>query len=404
MIQNDGRDDAVIMNEKKKQMLILIHESSRIRESRRWSVWWMFFQTRLGGMSKLALSQGEKGKLKMSAHLIDIRPIFVKTKEGKLHDVKHPILLSRLPEYVAASRHTEIMSTPKWKKVKFDLGWMEHLAAFGYGSTAIHVSPGEAHDLRSAPSLTKGFAYTLGLQLLYLHPDFLLAGPIHYASANLLHILAKLVQRGTVFLPGTQYTLQFEHISLSLSFREPTDIELEDHVGQLRHLHWTVDVCDDVISSGPGSPPRLLGLTRVAVLVCDTNLFLDQDRKTAWDLWHAMGSPQFIDKNKNRCVLPCCSNKKGRRVSTRPSGSECSGCGSDRGKLLMCARCRLVKYCSRACQVKAWPQHKKACRRASTQDAWSYVYIARVVVSSIYILKGNTETCWGHIVQLQFRW
>jgi MYND finger len=41
----------------------------------------------------------------------------------------------------------------------------------------------------------------------------------------------------------------------------------------------------------------------------------------------------------------------------------CDGCNTDEGnkKFKPCAKCRVVFYCDRACQKKAWKQHKKVC-------------------------------------------
>jgi MYND finger len=47
----------------------------------------------------------------------------------------------------------------------------------------------------------------------------------------------------------------------------------------------------------------------------------------------------------------------------------CKACGSDRRKgssgasqaLLMCTRCKLVRYCSKECQKADWKEHKAAC-------------------------------------------
>ena len=41
----------------------------------------------------------------------------------------------------------------------------------------------------------------------------------------------------------------------------------------------------------------------------------------------------------------------------------CEGCGGAGGKLMRCARCRLVHYCSRACQLAHHGTHGPACRR-----------------------------------------
>jgi hypothetical protein len=36
-------------------------------------------------------------------------------------------------------------------------------------------------------------------------------------------------------------------------------------------------------------------------------------------------------------------------------------CGAEGGPLSVCAACKGVSYCSRACQRAAWPAHKKKC-------------------------------------------
>jgi hypothetical protein len=49
------------------------------------------------------------------------------------------------------------------------------------------------------------------------------------------------------------------------------------------------------------------------------------------------------------------------------------------GKARACAGCRVARYCSRACQVAAWKQHKPACKavasaraaKAAEKDAWA---------------------------------
>mmetsp|Transcript_25824 Transcript_25824/g.77795 ORF Transcript_25824/g.77795 Transcript_25824/m.77795 type:complete len:105 (-) Transcript_25824:14-328(-) len=47
----------------------------------------------------------------------------------------------------------------------------------------------------------------------------------------------------------------------------------------------------------------------------------------------------------------------------------CSGCNATGWtKLQACARCRVARYCSRACQVKHWPEHK-AERAAASNGA-----------------------------------
>lgn len=47
----------------------------------------------------------------------------------------------------------------------------------------------------------------------------------------------------------------------------------------------------------------------------------------------------------------------------------CSHCSSDPEKLLKCARCRKVQYCTRLCQQKHWPEHRKSCVSEETKRA-----------------------------------
>ena len=52
------------------------------------------------------------------------------------------------------------------------------------------------------------------------------------------------------------------------------------------------------------------------------------------------------------------------------SETACANCGkaeSERSKLKTCNACKLVKYCSRDCQVAHRPKHKKACKKRATE-------------------------------------
>ena len=51
-------------------------------------------------------------------------------------------------------------------------------------------------------------------------------------------------------------------------------------------------------------------------------------------------------------------------AASAPACMACSGCGEagTRRSLKLCAGCRSVWYCSSACQLRAWPQHKRACK------------------------------------------
>ncbi|XP_067685859.1 uncharacterized protein [Haliotis asinina] len=50
-------------------------------------------------------------------------------------------------------------------------------------------------------------------------------------------------------------------------------------------------------------------------------------------------------------------------VAPRPSTHSCDNCGRTSTECKKCTGCHLVYYCDRACQKKAWPEHKHACRR-----------------------------------------
>ena len=46
----------------------------------------------------------------------------------------------------------------------------------------------------------------------------------------------------------------------------------------------------------------------------------------------------------------------------------CANCGKGEGaKLKACHACKLVKYCSRDCQIAHRPQHKKTCRKCAAE-------------------------------------
>ncbi|KAL4440155.1 hypothetical protein ABPG75_003156 [Micractinium tetrahymenae] len=46
---------------------------------------------------------------------------------------------------------------------------------------------------------------------------------------------------------------------------------------------------------------------------------------------------------------------------------QCDGCGQSAVGLQRCARCRRARYCSCACQLAHWPQHRAECRGAQAQ-------------------------------------
>ncbi|KAK5680920.1 hypothetical protein LTS10_006678 [Elasticomyces elasticus] len=48
--------------------------------------------------------------------------------------------------------------------------------------------------------------------------------------------------------------------------------------------------------------------------------------------------------------------------ATQPIMKVCGICGTNRGMLFKCGRCKSVMYCSKECQVKDWPLHKDVCK------------------------------------------
>lgn len=46
----------------------------------------------------------------------------------------------------------------------------------------------------------------------------------------------------------------------------------------------------------------------------------------------------------------------------------CSGCDAAARTMSRCAACKGVPYCSRECQVKCWPSHKKICKE--NKEGW----------------------------------
>ncbi|KAK3070823.1 hypothetical protein LTR53_009775 [Teratosphaeriaceae sp. CCFEE 6253] len=54
----------------------------------------------------------------------------------------------------------------------------------------------------------------------------------------------------------------------------------------------------------------------------------------------------------------------GKRLAPQFCGHCSAGSKPDGGVLSTCAKCRIAYYCSKACQVAAWPTHKPACKMA----------------------------------------
>jgi len=63
--------------------------------------------------------------------------------------------------------------------------------------------------------------------------------------------------------------------------------------------------------------------------------------------------------NDVRLERPTYSEARVVLTAKRFSNKSCDNCGDRCAKLLRCQCCHLVVYCSRQCQLKAWPRHKR---------------------------------------------
>ena len=64
--------------------------------------------------------------------------------------------------------------------------------------------------------------------------------------------------------------------------------------------------------------------------------------------------------------ISACKCLKQVHLETRktvPKTSQCYHCGKETERVLLslCGRCMIDQYCSRECQVAAWPEHKRNC-------------------------------------------
>jgi hypothetical protein len=54
--------------------------------------------------------------------------------------------------------------------------------------------------------------------------------------------------------------------------------------------------------------------------------------------------------------------KSGNFNGSLSSPAECANCGKASAQLMLCGRCKAIKYCGRACQVAHYKEHKAICR------------------------------------------
>jgi hypothetical protein len=133
------------------------------------------------------------------------------------------------------------------------------------------------------------------------------------------------------------------------------------HLGGLEGLLDGTKLCGliSVFLAGAQSRPQLFSPT-------------DDFRRTLNELWH---SPQLANRRRmwdeTVPALPCMAEDSIKRVAAdiaRRGLATCTraGCGAVEScpkAFKRCSRCHSVVYCSRDCQLAAWPSHKRDCKR-----------------------------------------
>jgi len=89
------------------------------------------------------------------------------------------------------------------------------------------------------------------------------------------------------------------------------------------------------------------------------------------------------------------------------------GAGEAKGQLLCCAGCKVTWYCDKACQVKAWPEHKIICKMSAfalqRQNVEAYNGLVNVVYKDQIFLKAaqkllvnmqHEEKTWSYRVSV----
>lgn len=90
-------------------------------------------------------------------------------------------------------------------------------------------------------------------------------------------------------------------------------------------------------------------------------------------LWLDPGCPMEFDCNRCHTVIVFQPNPKELQRVSAPENTEntlgptCRVCGK-RGEFT-CSRCKCEYYCSKGCQSKDWPIHKKECKASSSDSS-----------------------------------
>eukprot|EP00986_Skeletonema_menzelii_P013044 scaffold7396_cov127-Skeletonema_menzelii.AAC.7 len=104
--------------------------------------------------------------------------------------------------------------------------------------------------------------------------------------------------------------------------------------------------------------------------------------------------------------IPCsCLDEKYKEVKSIPKIGLCCnhGCSlpfgkTERSLTECCSRCRTANYCSRKCQVAAWPGHKVECTfYADLKAKYVILETKRIILDSFIVINHtNTFLCHSH--------
>jgi hypothetical protein len=67
-------------------------------------------------------------------------------------------------------------------------------------------------------------------------------------------------------------------------------------------------------------------------------------------------------------VLTCskkCEKRNRKEMVAESASYVCENCGKKESTMSRCSKCGIARYCSRECQVKNWPEHKRKCVKSS---------------------------------------
>lgn len=92
----------------------------------------------------------------------------------------------------------------------------------------------------------------------------------------------------------------------------------------------------------------------------------------SWAAAHvSLGEQRVLRLAKKRAEesLQVVESGSGNETSLLSPLSRCANCGKDSVPLMLCERCKGVKYCGRACQVAHHKEHKGTCQ-ATAKKTW----------------------------------